>query len=186
MRYKGTTVEVIIIIGPLASLKSTVAHRLAIDINAIHLSKDYLKEAMATTIQTTNRKENLNTSKAAVHVLYSIVKNNHHVSTPWIIEANLKHDELALLETTLQNQNVTYKTVYLYADYETLYTRYIAREPNRHHIHKATKPMSYETFKKSVDYYHNQFFDKATITFDTTTFDDYAYEKLWSLLQTHH
>jgi len=176
---------VIIITGPLASLKTTIAYRLAKDLDGVCLSKDDVKEAIALDITPINPEQNQAMSRAAINVMVSLVKHNQHLSKVMIVEANLKYEEYMMFTTYLHNHAVPYKTVFLYADLKTMYKRYIDREPHRHPVHKPHDPMTYAMFKVSANYYHRTFFDIATITFDTTFFDDCAFKRLRTLLTTH-
>lgn len=177
--------KIIVIVGPLASLKTTLAHRLSIDLDAVCLSKDYVKEAMAEYVHPTNKKDNIAMSNAAVNMMISVVKNNEHQPSTWIVEANFKDREFTPFIRYLQAQEIPFVSVYLYGDLDTLYSRYVNRKPHQHPVHKSSQPMSYETFKASFDYYHTHFFEQAMISFDTTTFDDTSYEKVYALIKAH-
>jgi predicted kinase len=176
---------VIIITGPLASLKTTIAYRLAKDLDGVCLSKDDVKEAMALDITPVNGDQNQAMSRAAINVMVTLVKHNQHLSKVMIVEANLKYEEYMTFTEYLHNHAVPYKMVYLYAELKTMYKRYVDREPHRHPIHKAHDLMTYDMFKTSTNYYQRTFFDIATITFDTTVFDDCAYKRLRTMLTTH-
>ncbi|MFW5838537.1 MAG: AAA family ATPase [Bacillota bacterium] len=177
--------KLIIITGPLASLKSTITHRLAVDLDGVWLSKDYLKEAMAIDNHPTNQKDNITMSHAAVNIMISVVKHNIHQHSTWILDANFKAQEYDMFVMYLNAHYMPFVSVYLYANTDTLYSRYLNREPERHPIHQSKKPMSYDTFKVSVNYYHTHFFNRVTVAFDTTTFNDSAYERLKHMIKTH-
>jgi deoxyadenosine/deoxycytidine kinase len=140
---------------------------------------------MAGYLHPTNKKDNTIMSNTAVETMLSVVKNNEHQPSTWIVEANFKDQEFTLLIRYLQSHKIPFVSVYLYGDLDTLYSRYVNREPHRHPVHTSSQPMSYETFKASFNYYHTQYFEQSMISFDTTIFDDSTYEKLHALIKTH-
>lgn len=171
--------HVLIITGQLASLKTTIAKRLATDLKALLLCKDDLKEALAKSIKVSSREENIALSKATFHMMHEVLLKSLIHDNPVIIEGNFKEDEYKILRESLNHTDILVITLYLYGESDELYARYLKREISRHAIHRSTGTMNKDTFAESMHYYdqvYNQF--ESIEKIDTTVFNDEDYQSL--------
>lgn len=171
--------QVLIITGQLASLKTTIAKKLATDLKALLLCKDDLKEALAQSIKTTSREENKALSNATFHVMHEVLLKSLIHDNPVILEGNFKENEYHTLITSLNHADIQSVTLYLHGESEALYNRYLKREINRHETHRSMGTMNKDTFIASMQYYEDVYTKLESIDkIDTTVFTDKDYEAL--------
>ncbi|MFP4287005.1 MAG: AAA family ATPase [Candidatus Izemoplasmataceae bacterium] len=171
--------HVLIITGQLASLKTTIAKRLATDLKALLLCKDDLKEALAKSIKTKTREENKTLSQATFNIMHEVLKKSLIHNHPVIVEGNFKADEYNLLKDSLNHMDITMITLYLHGNIDELYSRYLNREKSRHDTHKSIGTMNKSTFSESMDYYEGVYGTlKSIMKIDTTVFKEDDYQAL--------
>jgi len=176
--------KLILVMGHLAALKSTLAKRLSMDLDVIYLSKDTMKEVLADTIGFADRKQNLLLSKAVFSLFRYLRGNILAHSDALILESNFKPDEIALLLEDLRDGNTQVFAVFMTGDKDALYARYLAREPYRHLAHTSTGAMPYETFVASMQPFDSTLFKDHYQIVDTTNPDDFGYENLVATLKS--
>ena len=86
--------RIIILTGFLATLKTTISHRLSKDLGVPTINKDSIKEILVDSIGFTNREENLKLSHATFQMIKYIMVKNIEFKIDTIIESNFKPIEL--------------------------------------------------------------------------------------------
>ncbi len=172
--------KVILIMGHLASGKSSIAKRLLEDLNISTISKDDVKEILSDHIGYNNREENLKLSKATFHLLahsISCLKDEDAI----ILESNFKNDELKMLKENYKN--IQFLSLFLSGNPVVLYDRYFKRQPSRHIAHKSTKNMNFDDFIDSMYPYEQENMLGQSFYFDTTNMEE-AYNQIKSKIQS--
>jgi predicted kinase len=169
---------VIIVIGPLAALKSTLARRISKRLGIPCFNKDDIKEILADHVGYRNREENLKLSFATFHVMVYAMKNILDVSNSLVLESNFRDFEYRHIKEYLEKVNVRLVTLYLKAEPDVLYDRFKKRLETRHHAHKSVGLPAYEDFVKHVDDYASWSYDKPLIEVDTTDPDAVDFDRL--------
>lgn len=170
--------SVLIVIGPLAALKSTLARRISRQLNIPCFNKDDIKEILADQIGYRNREENLKLSFATFHVMVHAMKRIFEVSDFVVLESNFRDFEYQELQEYAKKENVRLVTLYLKADADVLYARFKKRLETRHHAHKSVGLPAYEDFLKHVLDYENRTYGKHLIEVDTTDPDTVDFDRL--------
>ena len=168
---------VIVITGALASLKSTIAHQLKYDLNAVLLTKDSIKEKVYDVLPSTNRTENKVLSVMSVQLMFHVLKHQINDADTFIVEANFKDIERAQLQAIMTQLKLHQITLFLTGETDTLYARYQARQKERHIAHKSVLMMTQTQFEASMPTPH-----KDDFIVDTTVFNESDYQKLRHLI----
>ncbi len=166
--------EVLIITGPLAAYKSSLAKTLSQQFNIPLLCKDDIKETLFEQLSQSEASKRL--SEKTFLMMLNNVKNHTKV----ILEANFKQHEYDALTKALKKQNRSFVTLYLYGQADILYQRYKVREHTRHEAHKAYGLMSLDQFKRSVQEHALRFYDHDLLTIDTSFISYQDKDKLTS------
>lgn len=170
--------KLILVMGDLASLKTTISRRLSSDLNIICFNKDMIKEKLVDVIGFSNRQENKNLSQAT----YEIIKYNtgeiFHKDIPLIIESNFKYHEINDLIEYLGVSINQVLVLFLSGDSKILYQRYCDRQPFRHQAHTSTGLISYDHFVQSKLEFKKDILGLNTYSIDTSNFTDRDYEIL--------
>lgn len=170
--------KLVLVMGHLAALKSTVAKQLSKDLDLICLNKDDMKEVLADTIGFADRKQNLLLSKAVsslfIHLMERIL--THHEGL--ILESNFKPEEISSLLETARKLNFDVYALFMTGDPQVLYQRYVKRQPSRHPAHTSAGLMTYETFVASMTSFDHTVFGSRWQIVDTTNPFDFGYPKM--------
>ena len=86
--------QVLLVSGHLAALKSTISKRLSVDLGAIVLNKDDMKEVLGDTIGFSNREENLKLSRATFKMMVKMMVDILKINDLVILESNFNPEEL--------------------------------------------------------------------------------------------
>ena len=167
--------QVLLVSGHLAALKSTLSKKLSVDLNAICLNKDDMKEVLGDTIGFTNREENLKLSKATFHIMLKIMLDILKIDDLVILESNFKISEMNQLNQVIEEHGIHSSTVFLTGDAEVLYERYVKRQPMRHPVHTSTGLISFENFKASMESFDQSVYGGSYILLDTTVMNEEIY-----------
>lgn len=179
IKYKGIVMKkIILIMGQLASLKSTIANRLGKELKLLTFCKDEVKEILGDHIGFNNREENLKLSKATFFLLSDIATKALDKEITVILESNFKYHELAILKSKIDLDDIKVLTVFLTGEADILYQRYLDRQDKRHPVHQSTGIMSFETFKDSMLAYHPDQLIGTPLMFDTSDFDETTYQNI--------
>lgn len=160
--------KVILIMGHLASGKSTITKKLSSKLNLRYFCKDDIKEILAEEIGFTNREENVKLSKATFKLLsHSITALEEQGII--LLESNFKDHELRELKET--HPDVLFETIFLTGKQDILFKRFTERQKNRHFAHKSTGEISYKDFANSMFEYEPNILLGNSHLIDTTTFE---------------
>jgi len=170
--------QVLLVSGHLAALKSTLSKKLSIDLNAICLNKDDMKEVLGDTIGFINREENLKLSKATFQMMVKMMLDILKIDDLVILESNFKLNEINQLNALIEEHKIRSSTVFLTGEAKILYERYVKRQPNRHPVHTSTGLISFENFKMSMTPYDSTLYGNRSFMFDTTVMNDIKYQEL--------
>ena len=143
--------KLILILGDLASGKSTTADLLSKKYFIPSLKKDTIKEILGDTIGFTDREENLKLSKATFELLLHAFDRMSLTSDDLILESNFRESELDRLTALAEERGYSILSLLLTADTEVLYQRYLARiKSGRHPVHLTIDFDNYEGFVSYV------------------------------------
>ncbi len=176
--------KLILVMGHLAALKSTVAKQLSKDLDLICLNKDDMKEVLADTIGFADRKQNLLLSKAVSSLFIHLMERILSYSEGLILESNFKPDEISSLLEASRTANTDVYAVFMTGDPQVLYQRYVQRQPNRHPAHTSAGLMSYDTFVASMATFDQSVFGIQWQIIDTTNPNDFGYPKMLHQIKT--
>jgi predicted kinase len=170
--------QVLLVSGHLAALKSTLSKKLSIDLNAICLNKDDMKEVLGDTIGFANREENLKLSKATFQMMVKMMLDILKIDDLVILESNFKLNEINQLNALIEEHKIRSSTVFLTGEAKILYERYVKRQPNRHPVHTSTGLISFENFKASMESFDQSVYGESCILVDTTVMNEELYQMM--------
>ena len=141
--------KLLLIMGDLATGKSTFAGLLSkrYQINVFY--KDTFKEVLGDTIGFSNREENLRLSFASAALMRMIFTEFCKLDKDLILESNFRQAELEKLHEIAQEYGYEVLTVSLRADLEVLHRRFLHRlyHEDRHPVHACGGFEDFETFR---------------------------------------
>ena len=144
--------KLILILGDLASGKSTFADILSEKHLIPSLKKDVIKELLGDTIGFANREENLRLSAATFEIMLHSFDRISMTGGDIILESNFREKELDQLLTLAKSRGYEVLTIYLTAKCEILYKRFLDRiKKGRHPVHLTTGFNDYEGFVRYVE-----------------------------------
>jgi len=141
--------KLLLIMGDLATGKSTFATILSQRYGVSMFGKDTIKEVLGDTIGFANREENLKLSKATMELMLFLFTEFEKLGKTLILESNFHTGELERLHELAKAQGYEILTIVLRGDAEILHKRYLHRmqHENRHPVHLSTTLDVYEEFK---------------------------------------
>ncbi len=141
--------KLLLIMGDLATGKSTFANILSQRYDISMFGKDTIKEVLGDTIGFTNREENLKLSKATMELMMFLFAEFAKLNKPLILESNFHTGELERLHKMAKENGYEVLTVVLRGNVDVLHQRYLNRiqNENRHPVHLSTTLDVYEDFK---------------------------------------
>ena len=140
--------KLLLIMGDLATGKSTFAGQLSRRYGVTAFYKDTIKEVLGDTIGFTNREENLKLSRATAELMSFLFSEFAKLGTDLILESNFRPEELEKLHAIAREHQYEVLTLLLRGDPEVLHGRYLhrIRHENRHPVHLSTTFEVYEDF----------------------------------------
>ena len=108
--------KLLLIMGDLATGKTTFANILSQRYNAILFFKDSIKEALGDTIGFSNRAENLKLSRASAELMYLIFRQFSKLDRDLILESNFRVSELEQLHAIASENGYQVLTLVLNGD----------------------------------------------------------------------
>lgn len=146
--------KLLLIMGDLATGKSTFANILSGRYGISMFGKDSIKEVLGDTIGFTNREENLKLSKATMELMMFLFAEFAKLNKPLILESNFHRGELERLHKMAKEQGYEVLTLVFRGDVDILHQRYLNRmqNENRHPVHLSTTLDVYEEFKGYLEY----------------------------------
>lgn len=141
--------KLLLIMGDLATGKSTFSRILSKRYNINAFNKDTIKEILGDTIGFANREENLKLSKATMELMIFLYSEFAKLKKPLILESNFHRAELERLQEIAAANNYEVLILVLRGDVEILHKRYLKRmeNENRHPVHLSTTLDVFEDFK---------------------------------------
>lgn len=146
--------KLLLIMGDLATGKSTFANILSKRYSTSMFGKDTIKEVLGDTIGFANREENLKLSKATMELMMFLFGEFTKLNKPLILESNFHTGELERLQKMAKEQGYEVLTIVLRGNVDVLHQRYLNRmkNENRHPVHLSTTLDVYEDFKGYLEY----------------------------------
>ena len=140
--------KLLLIMGDLATGKSTFANMLSKRYNTVLFCKDPIKETLGNTFGYSNRAENLKLSHGTAELLYLILSEFGNVGQDLILESNFRIGELEKLHAIAKEKDYQVLTLVLRGDVEILHKRYLNRmhNENRPAVHLCAEFNTIEGF----------------------------------------
>ncbi len=167
--------KLLLIMGDLATGKSTFASILSKRYNTNMFYKDSIKEVLGNTIGFSNREENKKLSNATMELMFFILTEFSKINKNLILESNFHTVELEKIHKIANDNNYDVLTLVLRGETELLHKRYINRieNENRHSVHLSTTLDSFDSFKWCTDYLRTAQIPGNTIYINA---DDFSYQ----------
>ena len=145
--------KLLLIMGDLATGKSTFANILSKRYGVSMFGKDTIKEVLGDTIGFTNREENLKLSEATMELMMFLFGEFAVLNKPLILESNFHTKELERLHEIAEAKGYEILTIVLRGDIDVLHKRYLRRMhcENRHPVHLSTTMDVYGDFKAYLE-----------------------------------
>ena len=146
--------KLLLIMGDLATGKSTFANILSKRYSVSVFGKDTIKEVLGDTICFANREENLKLSKATMELMMFLFGEFAKLNKPLILESNFHTGELERLHEIAKEYGYEVLTLVLRGDADILHQRYLnrMRNENRHPVHLSTTLDVHEEFKGYLEH----------------------------------
>ena len=167
--------KLLLIMGDLATGKSTFANILSKRYDTNVFFKDSIKEVLGDTIGFSNREENKKLSNATMELMFFIFSEFEKLNKNLILESNFHTIELGRLHKLAFENNYEVLTLVLRGDVEILYKRYLNRmhNENRHPVHLSTTLDVFEDFKGYTGYLRTEEILGNTMYINA---DDFSYQ----------
>lgn len=146
--------KLLLIMGDLATGKSTFANSLSRRYNASIFVKDSIKEVLGDTVGFSNRAENLKLSQATTELMIFFFSEFTKLNKDLILEANFRAAELEKIHKIAVENDYQVLTLVLKGDIEILHGRYLNRmhNENRHPVHLCAEFNTVEGFQNYVEH----------------------------------
>lgn len=122
--------KLLLIMGDLATGKSTFANMLSKRYNTVLFCKDTIKENLSDTFGYSNREENLKLSRGTAELFYLIISQFGKVEQDLILESNFRIGELEKIQEIAAEYEYQVLTLVLRGDIKILHQRYLNRMNN--------------------------------------------------------
>lgn len=174
--------KLLLILGDLATGKSTFSQILSERYDTIAFTKDSFKETLGDTIGFTNREENLKLSKASVELMQLAFSEFAKRNKNLILEANFHTEELEKLYEMADAHQYDVLVLVLRGDLHILHKRYLNRihHENRHPVHLSTPCNNFEDFVEYIEAARKEKIEGNIISIQA---DDFSYQQDEKLLQ---
>ena len=145
--------KLLLIMGDLATGKSTFASQLSQRYETPLFVKDSIKEILGDTIGFSNRAENLKLSQATGELMCFIFSQFAQRKQALILESNFRIAELEKLHKIAAEHDYQVLTLVLQGDAEILHKRYLNRmnNENRHPVHLCSQFNTFEGFREYIE-----------------------------------
>ena len=174
--------KLLLIMGDLATGKSTFANILSKRYNVNIFGKDTIKEVLGDTIGFANREENLKLSKATMELMMFLFSEFAKLGKPLVLESNFHTGELERLQKLAKEHDYEVLTIVLRGNVDVLHQRYLnrMRNENRHPVHLSTTLDVYEDFKGYLEHTRKEEIPGEWIEVNA---DDFSYQTEEMLLE---
>ena len=168
--------KLLLIMGDLATGKSTFAKLLSQRYDVNMFGKDSIKEVLGDTIGFANREENLKLSKATMELMMFVFSEFAKLNKPLILESNFHTGELERLHEIAKGYGYEVLTLVLRGNVDILHQRYLHRmkNENRHPVHLSTTLDVYEDFKGYIEWTRKEEIVGNRIEINA---DDFSYQE---------
>lgn len=177
--------RIVVVTGPPASGKSTLATRLADEFSLPALTKDGIKEAMLDAVGSVDRELSGRIGAAAWEVLWHVLEREAAAGRPVLVEGNVSRESgRALLGRLARLYDVRVLQVHCAAPVDVLYRRYEQRIGVRHPGHTDAERLP--TLRQSLDpALYLLPIPGTLVSVDTTTFEAVDYERIRTAVAAH-
>ncbi|HAP03429.1 MAG TPA: hypothetical protein DCQ87_05455 [Lachnospiraceae bacterium] len=167
--------KLLLIMGDLATGKSTFANILSKRYDTNVFFKDSIKEVLGDTIGFSNREENKKLSRATMELMFFIFSEFEKLDKNLILESNFHTIELETLHKMAYEKNYEVLTLVLRGDVEILHKRYLNRmhNENRHPVHLSTTLDVFDDFRRYTEYSRSEKILGNTIDINA---NDFSYQ----------
>lgn len=175
--------KLLLIMGDLATGKSTFANMLSKRFDTVLFCKDSIKEALGSTFGFANRAENLKLSYATADLLCLIFSEFAQLNKDLILESNFRIAELDTLHRIAEENDYQVLTLVLRGDVEVLHKRYLNRmqHENRSAVHLCAEFNTIEGFEAYLESLRTQTVPGDAVYIDA---NDFSYQTDSSILTT--
>ena len=165
--------KLLLIMGDLATGKTTFAHALSKRYDTPMFFKDVIKETLGDTIGFSNREENLKLSHASMELMFLIFSEFAKLDKDLILESNFHRAELEKIHEMAQDYGYEVLTLVLRGDLEIIHKRYLHRvhHENRHPVHLSTPFDLFEEFKAYIEHSRTELPLGEAVYIQADTFD---------------
>lgn len=145
--------KLLLVMGDLATGKSTFAGMLSHRYHTVLFCKDTIKENLSNTFGYSNREENLRLSHGTAELFYLIMSEFCRVDHDLILESNFRMGELERLHEIAAQNEYQVLTLVLRGDAQILHKRYLNRmhNENRPAVHLCEAFNHIEGFSAYLD-----------------------------------
>lgn len=145
--------RLLLIMGDLATGKSTFATMLSKRYGVNVFQKDSIKEILGDSVGFSNREENLKLSRATMELMLFLYSEFAKLNKPLILEANFHKTELERIHEIAAANDYEVLTLVLRGDIDILHKRYLNRiyNENRHPVHLSTTLDVFDDFKEYTE-----------------------------------
>lgn len=167
--------KLLLIMGDLATGKSTFANVLSQRYDTTLFVKDSIKEILGDTIGFSNRAENLKLSQATGELMCFIFTQFAKLNRNLILESNFRVAELEKLHKIASEHHYQVLTLVLQGDAEILHSRYLNRmhNENRHPVHLCAQFNTFEGFREYIESLRSAVIPGAFLRINA---DDFSYQ----------
>ena len=167
--------KLLLIMGDLATGKSTFANTLSQRYDTGIFVKDTIKEVLGDTIGFSNRAENLKLSHASTELMIFFFSEFTKLNKNLILEANFRAAELEKIHQIAEANDYQVLTLFLTGDTEILYPRFLNRihNENRHPVHVCAEFNTLEGFRNYVEGLRNAEITEPVIRINA---NDFSYQ----------
>ena len=165
--------KLLLVMGDLATGKSTFAGMLSQRYQVVAFYKDTFKETLGDTIGFSNREENLRLSVASAALMRMTFTEFCKLDKDLILESNFRQAELEKLHAIAKEYDYDVLTVTLRADVNILHKRFLHRlyHENRHAVHACGGFEEFENFQEYVLGQRNLIIPGTFMELSANTFD---------------
>lgn len=167
--------KLLLVMGDLATGKSTFSEILSQRYDANVFNKDSMKEVLGDNIGFTNREENLKLSAVTVELMIFFFSEFTKLNKDLILEANFHKVDVERLYKMAADHNYEVLVLLLRGDLTILHKRYLNRmyNENRHPVHLSTTLDIFDHFKDYIEAARKEEIDGNVIQIDA---NDFSYQ----------